>query len=220
MTQLTFDIALPPSYAEDDYLVSPCNQQAWSSLGIWEQQQLSVGLISGPKACGKSHLAHIWRKQQQALFIKGSELGSQLPQDIFAAKTRLVIDDCHLIPSQETLFHLLNYLRNHPTHRMLLTLDETACWQHFTLPDLRSRLQALPQSKISEPDDALINALLMKFFRDKQVEVTQSAIDYLLPRIERSFAGIHTLLESLDETAIAQKKPITRSLIQQSLTNY
>lgn len=220
MNQLAFDISLPPNYGEENFLVTACNRDAWNALKQWDADGDSSALIKGPKSSGKTHLAHIWAAKNNATTLPITALVEDTsPASLFEQySNNLVLDDVQDTPSEAALFHLLNHLKNHPEHRVLLVVDEAACWEQFTLPDLRSRLQALPQASIMQPDDVLLTALLVKHFQDRQVEISQTSLGYLLPRIERSFEGVQSIIEALDKHAIAQKKPITRSLIQQVLT--
>ena len=48
---------------------------------------------------------------------------------------------------------------------------------------------ALPVVVMTPPDDALLRAVLVKLFDDRQLAVDESVLGYLAPRIERSFAG-------------------------------
>ena len=218
--QLPLDISLPPSYLEDDFLIAKCNRSAWSALDKWDRDGAACAIIKAPASSGKTHLAHIWAERNNAKILNASELTSDTsPQDLFADCSTLVIDNCENIADEKTFFHLLNFMQNNSQYRLLLTVNNGSCWDKFNLPDLRSRLQALPQSEISEPDDILLTALLVKSFQDRQVDISQISLSYLLPRIERSFYGLKKMIDALDKHAIAKKKPITRNLIQEVLTN-
>lgn len=221
MSQLAFDISLPPNYKEEDFLVAKCNRDAWAALQQWDNDKTTCSLIKGPKSSGKSHLAHIWAQKNHAKIMGAYSLSNETsPENIFEEQNskNLVIEDCEKLEDESTLFHFLNFMRNNINYRLLLTVDEQACWNGFELADLRSRLQALPQAEIHQPDDALLTALLVKSFQDKQVDISQTSLGYLLPRIERSFDGVKNIIEKLDQHAIAKKRPITRSLIQEVLT--
>ncbi len=221
MNQLAFDISLPPNYKEEDFLVAKCNREAWASLQQWDTDALSCALLKGPKSSGKTHLAHIWAQRNKAAIISADSLIEEdHPQSLFKQleTTHLVVENAEQQSNEKSLFHLLNFMRDTTDYRLLLTVDVEACWGGFPLPDLRSRLQALPQTEIQEPDDALLTALLVKSFQDKQVEISHASLGYLLPRIERSFHGVKNIIEKLDQHAIAKKSAITRSLIQEVLT--
>jgi chromosomal replication initiation ATPase DnaA len=77
---------------------------------------------------------------------------------------------------------------------------------------LASRLKALPVVMLASPDDALLRAVLVKLFADRQLVVDESLITYLATRIERSFAAARAVVDRLDREALRQKRPVTRSL--------
>ena len=64
----------------------------------------------------------------------------------------------------------------------------------MAIADLRSRMNAAPAVSVGRPDDALIGAVLIKLFTDRQLHVGSEVIGFLLARIERSFAAAHRLL--------------------------
>jgi len=80
------------------------------------------------------------------------------------------------------------------------------------LPDLVSRLRALPVVTVSAPDDALLRAVMVKLFADRQLSVDESLIAYLATRIERSFAAAREAVAQLDREALRQKRGVTRAL--------
>ena len=85
------------------------------------------------------------------------------------------------------------------------------------LPDLASRLRAIPTVALSAPDDALLRAVLVKLFADRQLGVDMSLVSYLATRIERSFAAARAAVEALDREALRMKRPVTRALAAELL---
>ena len=70
---------------------------------------------------------------------------------------------------------------------------------------------------MSAPDDALLRAVLVKLFADRQLSVDESLIGYIVTRIERSFAAARVAVETLDREALRLKRPVTRSLAAELL---
>ena len=85
------------------------------------------------------------------------------------------------------------------------------------LADLRSRLNAAPAVSIGWPDDALIGAVLVKLFADRQMTVEGEVLVYMLARMERSFASAKTLVTALDRSALAAHRRITIPLVREVL---
>ena len=85
------------------------------------------------------------------------------------------------------------------------------------LPDLRSRLNALPIAEIGEPDDVVLEGLLRKFFRERNIKPAEDVFPYLMRRIERSVRVAREIVTRLDEAADAEDREITRALARQIL---
>ena len=81
------------------------------------------------------------------------------------------------------------------------------------MPDLASRLRVLPVVELAAPDDALLRAIIVKLFADRQLAVEESLVAYLATRIERSFAGARRRRSTaLDREALRLQRPVTRAL--------
>jgi chromosomal replication initiation ATPase DnaA len=85
------------------------------------------------------------------------------------------------------------------------------------VPDLASRLRALPVIELGPPDDALLRAVLVKLFADRQLTVDESLLTYLIKRIDRSFAAARAVVERLDREALRLRRPVTRALAAEAL---
>ena len=70
---------------------------------------------------------------------------------------------------------------------------------------------------IETPDDALLQALLMKLFADRQLSPTPATLPYLVTRIDRSFQAAAEIVETLDAAAMEARRPITPRLAAQVL---
>jgi chromosomal replication initiation ATPase DnaA len=86
-----------------------------------------------------------------------------------------------------------------------------------TLPDLASRLAAMPAVAIAPPDDALLAAVLVKLFADRQLAIGADVVDYLVGRMERSFAAASAMVERLDRAALAERRAVTVPLVRKML---
>ena len=66
-------------------------------------------------------------------------------------------------------------------------------------------------------DEALLRAVLVKLFADRQLVVDESLVGYLAKRIERSLAAARSVVAVLDQEAMRQKRPLTRALAAEIL---
>jgi chromosomal replication initiation ATPase DnaA len=70
----------------------------------------------------------------------------------------------------------------------------------------------VPSITLTPPDDALLRSLLVKVAADRQLTLDESLVNYLVRRIERSFAAAHAAVERLDQESMRQHRPVTRAL--------
>jgi chromosomal replication initiation ATPase DnaA len=108
---------------------------------------------------------------------------------------------------ERALFHLLNLAREQGAFVLLTARTAPVT---FAILDLASRLKALPVVAIMPPDDALLRAVLVKLFADRQLAVDEGLIGYVATRIERSFAAARAVVARLDQEAMRHKRPLTR----------
>ena len=85
------------------------------------------------------------------------------------------------------------------------------------LPDLRSRLRALPLVTIAPPDEALLKAVLVKHFADRQLAVEPHVISYIALHMEQSMEAAAAIVADIDRRAMASHRKVTRALAAEIL---
>ena len=214
--QLTLALEHSESLERDDFMSGPSNAAALALIESWPDWPSYAAVIIGPEGSGKSHLAAIWAQDVGARFLAARSLaGADLPAAL--ATGALVVEDAAEDGFDErALFHLLNLAREDQAFVLLTARTAPATWS-LNIRDLASRLKALPVVAMSPPDDALLRALLVKLFTDRQINVDESLIGYVAVRIERSFAAARETVARLDQEALRRKRPLTRALAAELL---
>jgi chromosomal replication initiation ATPase DnaA len=215
--QLALALDHAESFAREDFLSGPSNAEALALIDGWPQWPHRAVIVVGPEGCGKSHLASAWARTSGARLIAARALQeADVPAAL--ATGALVVEDLAAGGCEErALFHLLNLAREDDAFVLLTARTSPAGWA-FTVRDLASRLKALPIVAIAPPDDALLRAVLVKLFADRQLAVDESLIGYLTTRIERSFAAARTVVARLDGEAMRHQRPLTRALAAEVLS--
>jgi len=216
--QLALALKHSESFAREDFLSGACNAAALALIEAWPQWPGNIVILTGPEGCGKSHLAAIWANIAGARTIAARAL-DRISGPSALATGALVIED--LAPhafDERALFHLLNLAREEDAFVLMSARAAPAGWT-FAIPDLASRVNAIPQVALSAPDDALLRAVLVKSFTDRQIAVDESLIVYLARRMERSFAAVRAIVAQLDEEAMRRKRPLTRALAAEVLAS-
>jgi chromosomal replication initiation ATPase DnaA len=212
--QLPLSLGHRPAHGDSDFLVAPCNQDAVAWLDRWPEWPGPALAIHGPARCGKTHLAHVWQARSGAKLITPGHLTTHALPDTLNGVTACIIDDVNDGIDERALLHLHNLLSERSGHLLLTSREPPARWP-LTIADLRSRMNAASAVRVGRPDDALIGAVLIKLFADRQLRVGSDVIGFLLARIERSFAAAHRAVAMLDEMALASHRRITVPLARE-----
>jgi chromosomal replication initiation ATPase DnaA len=215
MRQLAIDLPHRPSFGRADFLVSACNSEAFGWIERWPDWPAPALVLYGPPRSGKSHLAQLWRERSGGVLVTGDALGSLMP-DRLAASGAVAVDEAGAAPEQ-ALLHLCNCCREAGAGFLVVAREAPASWP-LSLPDLASRLRAMPAVAIAMPDDALLGAVLVKHFADRQVSIEPRVIAYLLRRMERTFAAAALIAERLDRLTLGSRRPIGLARARQALS--
>jgi chromosomal replication initiation ATPase DnaA len=213
--QLALALAHVESFAREDFLVGPSNAAAFALVEQWPDWPSRVMVLVGPEGSGKSHLAAIWAELAGARFLAARALKTEIVPSALATGA-LVVEDIAELVDERALFHLLNLAREENGYVLIIARTPPGGGT-IEIRDLASRLTALPVVTLAPPDDALLRAVLVKLFADRQLAVDEFLISYLASRIERSFAAARSVVERLDHEALRQMRPVTRSLAAEML---
>lgn len=209
--QLVLDLPLRTALGRDDFLVTPSNAAAVAMIDRYPDWPHHGVVLVGGSGSGKSHLLEVWRQASGARLVAAQALASE-PPDQLLVQGALAIDNAPgTMLDERALFHLLNLARETGGHVLIAAELDPAHWP-VKLPDLASRLRALPVARLDAPDDALLRGVLVKHFADRQVAVEEPVISYLMLRMPRSLEAARAIVTELDQLALAEKTAVTRAL--------
>ncbi len=215
--QLRLELRRPTSYRREDFIISPTSAAVVQALDAWPNWHAGCLALVGPAGSGKSHLARTWaRRAGAALLMAGGDAPLNLA-DLQDGRP-VLIENADQGVADDMLFHLINRAGAEGCGLLLTARVPPATWS-AELPDLRSRLNGLTVAVLPEPDDEVLEGVLRKLFRERNIRPTEELISYLLKRIERSVPYARTVVERLDELADAEQKPVSRALARQILEN-
>ncbi|MAU60570.1 DnaA/Hda family protein [Parvibaculum sp.] len=215
--QLVLELGHRPASGREDFLVAPSNEAAVALIDSWPEWPDRIVALSGPEGSGKTHLAEVWRAASGASSIQAEGLAaSDIPS--LVGMRSLILEDLSSLEAAEerALFHLINLVRSEGAS-LLITSRKPVARLPLKLPDLVSRLRAIPQAVLGEPDDALLAGILVKLFDDRQIRVSPQVVSYLASRIERSIAAARSIVEELDRASLSGKRPVTVPLAAEIL---
>lgn len=181
-----------------------------AAVDAWPDWPGGALALVGPEAVGKTHLARAWARRAGAAFVAPSvtDLTAIPPGPILC-------EDADRLASDTLLFHLFN--RAETAGGLLLTARASPRSWPTGLPDLRSRLNAVMAATIGAPDDAVLEGVLIRFFRERHIKPDPELLGYLLRRIERSVPAARSVVARLDEVGAASRREVNRTLAREIL---
>jgi DnaA regulatory inactivator Hda len=223
--QLTLPLGHRAALGADDFVVSESSAAAVAWIDRWPDWPASALVIVGPPASGKTHLAEVWRQRSGARIIAAAALRREAVADLAVASLTgaraVVVEDADRAAEagasdERALLHLFNLLREAGGHLLLTGRTPPTRWP-LALPDLRSRLAALPVAALAPPDDVVLAAVIVKLFADRQLLVEPDVVQFLAIRLDRSFAAAAEAVAALDRAALAHGRAVTVPLVRSVL---
>lgn len=225
---MSFDRQLPlrfehrPSLTGDDFYVAQGNRTAVLWIDRWPDWPASALAIYGPAGCGKTHLTHVFLARTEGREVTIEDLITRPPHDLMEGVPACVVDDAEQVIAaghEQPFLHLYNTVKETGRHLLITSRRPPSRWT-VRLPDLRSRLNATAAIPIAEPDDALMKAVLVKLFSDRQLRVEDDVLTFMLTRMERSFGAARELVGRVDEKALRTKRNISVSMVSGILRDW
>lgn len=193
MDQIALPLNWPVADADEDFLVSESNRIAFEHLKRWSVWPVSATLITGPRKSGRSLLGRI-----------------------FVRKTGGRLFDDAQNHDEEALFHAWNEAQENRRPLLIIADSPPPGWT-IGLPDLASRMAATPQLAISDPDDDLLGALVVKLLGDRGIAAPSELPEYLVPRIERSYLTVQRVVDALDRALLSNHRRLTLAAARNAL---
>ena len=213
--QLYFDMPDKTALGIEDYIITESNSFAFDLISRMIRGEINQGVISGPSFSGKTHLSKILIKNigsNESLYIDRDY--KKIIEKV-GSSNLIVIENIDKVledKSEEDLFHIINFTKE-SDKRLLMTSGKSISKIEFKLEDLKSRLNAVIEAKIMQPDDELMKLVLIKIFNDKQLLINPNVINFLKSRLERSYKSINDFIEKIDKFSLEKGKKITIALI-------
>ena len=214
--QLVLELPHRSALGAEDFLVSAANRAAVELIDQWPNWPNRAIAIVGSAGSGKSHLANVWCFHSKAHVTTASQINEQTIDHLKSNRGLVVEDLDRGICDEQILFHLLNLSRQERLF-LLFTSRFTPGNIGAKLPDLRSRLRAMPIAIIEPPDEMLLKAVLIKLFQDRQLKIEPPLIDYVALRMERSMEAANRVVDRIDQLALETQRRVTRHLAQMAL---
>lgn len=188
MSQIPFNLRPDERQSFSTFSVTDGNRAAVAMLRARDRWPSGAVLLLGPTGSGKTHLGHAWL----------AEFGGELIDDA---------DRC----GETTLFDAINRALAGQVSGLVLTSALSPKAWGITMPDLKSRLNAMPTLTLAEHDEESLEPILRALFAQVGRGVSQDVVTYVLKQSERSVEALHELVHELDIEAGSKKADLTKS---------
>ena len=215
LNQLILSFDYEQNFKNLDFYVSKSNTHVYDVIKDWSKKKQKFLNIVGDEFSGKTHLINIFLDSNKGLKIKSNNLNNE-----FLKKTKLyeniILED--LISNiDEKLFYSLINIIDAENKNLIITSRIPVSSINFKLLDIQSRLKNFFITKIDNPDDDLMFALILKNLSDRQITIDKKLIDYIIKRVDRSYSKISDFIYKIDQLSLKKKKSIDFKIIKEAL---
>ena len=213
--QLIFNFPFKKNYLKQDFYVSKNNFNAYKLIESWPKWPSRLINIFGPSGCGKTHLVNILKSKIQSVILSSDNVSDEI-LNTYKTKECLIIDNYNNDICEKILYSIINQAHQDNKYLIISSIISIKKFE-IKLLDLKSRFSSFIDIGIELPTDDLIRVILTKNFSDKQIQVSQKNIEYILKNIERSYEKINTFSNSIDSLSLTKAQPIKLHLIKKVL---
>lgn len=203
--QYILDFPVLQSHSMEDFVIGGCNRAAADYIQAWPDWPSHALVLVGPAASGKTHLANVWQGRAGAVQIEAGELTREMVPQLGAA---VIVENAERTSDWQALLHLYNWVGANQGYLLMTAAENSAKWD-LPLKDLASRLKSTPSVRLTDPDQDILGAAMMKQFSDRQIMVDEAVVSFLLKRMERSFRSVQVIVSRIDRMALEKKTRIT-----------
>ena len=193
--QIALPLDWPQTEGESRFIVSDANRSAFDHFRNWSLWPVKATVLTGPRRSGRTLLARTFAERVHGRVIDQAESRDE-----------------------EEVFHAWNDAQDSGLPLVLVADEAPPAWSS-KLPDLRTRLAVTPVATISQPDDALFEALIQLLFADRGLHVPRDALRFMTERLNREYWTAERAVEEVDRYAISERARVTMPTIRRALSN-
>jgi chromosomal replication initiation ATPase DnaA len=193
--QIALPLDWPQTEGESRFIVSKANRSAFDHFRNWSLWPVKTTVLTGPRRSGRTLLARTFAERVHGRVIDQAESRDE-----------------------EEVFHAWNDAQDSGLPLVLVADEAPPAWSP-KLPDLRTRLAVTPVATISQPDDALFEALIQLLFADRGLHVPRDALRFMTERLNREYWTAERAVEEVDRYAISERARVTMPTIRRALSN-
>ena len=134
-----------------------------------------------------------------------------------------IIDDVDYIISfednkyEEKILNLINIIKTSRKNNILMTSRKMPRFLDSSLKDLISRISSATVIEMRDPDEILLKKIIEKYLNERNIQINNESLDYLINRIERSYKSALKFAKQIDIMSLEKKTKINKSFLKSIL---
>ena len=213
-------------FKNNDFYVSNKNELAYKMIKKWPEWPTQVVYIYGSEKCGKSLVCKLWKDISRGIYInKNNFLEKLIAQNdmIYIQNHNWIIDDVDYIISfednkyEEKILNLINIIKTSGKNNILMTSRKMPRFLDSGLKDLISRISSATVIEMRDPDEILLKKIIEKYLNERNIQINNESLDYLINRIERSYKSALKFAKQIDIMSLEKKTKINKSFLKSIL---
>ena len=213
-------------FKNNDFYVSNKNELAYKMIKKWPEWPTQVVYIYGSEKCGKSLVCKLWKDVSRGIYINKKNFIEKLiaQNDLtYIQDHNWIIDDVDYIISfegnkyEEKILNLINIIKTSGKKNILMTSRKMPRFLDSGLQDLISRISSSTVIEMRDPDEILLKKIIEKYLNERNIQINNESLDYLINRIERSYKSALKFAKQIDIMSLEKKTKITKSFLKSIL---
>ena len=213
-------------FKNNDFYVSNKNELAYKMIKKWPEWPTQVVYIYGSEKCGKSLVCKLWKDISQGIYINTSNFIEKLiaQNDLtYIQNHNWIIDDVDDIISfegnkyEEKILNLINIVKTGGKNNILMTSRKMPRFLDSSLKDLISRISSATVIEMRDPDEILLKKIIEKYLNERNIQINNESLNYLINRIERSYKSALKFAKQIDTMSLEKQTKINKSFLKSIL---
>jgi len=213
-------------FKNNDFYVSNKNELAYKMIKKWPEWPTQVVYIYGSEKCGKSLVCKLWKDISRGIYInKNNFLKKLISQDdlTYIQNHNWIIDDVDYIISfednkyEEKILNLINIIKTSGKNNILMASRKMPRFLDSSLKDLISRISSATVIEMRDPDEILLKKIIEKYLNERNIQINNESLDYLINRIERSYKSALKVAKQIDIMSLEKKTKINKFFLKSIL---
>jgi len=213
-------------FKNNDFYVSTKNELAYKMIKKWPEWPTKVVYIYGSEKCGKSLVCKLWKDISRGIYINKKNFLEKLiaQNDLsYIQNHNWIIDDVDYIISfednkyEEKILNLINIIKTSGKNNILMASRKMPRLLDSGLKDLISRISSATVIEMRDPDEILLKKIIEKYLNERNIQINNESLDYLINRIERSYKSALKFAKMIDIMSLEKKTKINKSFLKSIL---